>query len=421
MRAIGILLACAACGDGLTPIMADAALDDPRGLVEVTFAARDGERLADYPVFFQNRDSTLVLSARTDGDGRANAFMHAGGFVTLVETRGNSSFLYTYSGVKPGDKLTINRRGAPDGLFQIDVSFPPAAGAITYQLYTSCNEGSSIDVSGAEVQPMRATLFGCEATENFLVVALLPQGIRRYLYRGQVQLEQFGDVVFDGSYRDVESSPVTVQNAPPAVDRGFVSQELAGIRLPSTFANLELVAGAGTAIVDLPRPAGATVSTRIDFDAGRTIGVHRAVAWEPASPATSIDLGGGLRSYTLRPWYERTSSSIRWEEASSGVVGDVVIVGAGWVRPSTVFNYQLVLVGPRGPDPMIPIPIFPEPEFNPLDDETPNPFTLVNLSVEGGYDRVRAGLHGSWSAGEPWPVDGPSGRVIYQELGVGDL
>lgn len=421
MRGLGLLLVCAACGDGLPASTADAGPDDPRGLVSLAFLAADGERLVGHRVFFQDRDSSLVLSTRTDAEGRANAFMHPGGFVSLVETRGNSSLIYTYAGVKPGDELTIDQRGTPGNVVEIEVSIPPAAGAITYQLYTSCNHGGSIDLTGAEVQPVHTTIFGCEKLESFLVVAFFPDGMHRYLYRGQVQLQPFASLVFDGSYRDVESTVVTVQNGPPAIVRGFVSQELAGIKLPSTFAELALVAGSGSATVELPRPPGATVATRIDLDNGASIGVHRATLWGPASSITSIDLGGGLRPYTRRPWFERTSNSIRWEESATGRPADSVLVGLGWARFTTVFNYQWVLVGPRGSDAMIQLPVLPEPELNPAEDETPNPFTLVNFSVEGGYDRVRARLLAGWSAGEQWPVDGASGTVIYQELGVGDL
>ena len=143
MRGLGLLLVCAACGDGLPASTADAGPDDPRGLVSLAFLAADGERLVGHRVFFQDRDSSLVLSTRTDAEGRANAFMHPGGFVSLVETRGNSSLIYTYAGVKPGDELTIDQRGTPGNVVEIEVSIPPAAGAITYQLYTSCTSNAA--------------------------------------------------------------------------------------------------------------------------------------------------------------------------------------------------------------------------------------------------------------------------------------
>jgi len=388
-------------------------------LVSITLLAGEGERVADWHVFFQDRDSSLVLSTRTDGAGHANAYMNAGGSVTLVETRGNSKFIYTYSGVKPGDDLTVDRRPAPSDSVEIEVMIAPASGAISYQLYDSCGSGGANDVSGAVLIPVRIALFGCADTANLLVVALFPGGGRSYLYRGEVQLHPLGLISFDGPYHPVESSLVVVTEAPPAIERVFVSQELARIRLPQTSASIALLAGAGSAMIQLPQPADTVTATRVDLDDGASIGVQRVTSWGPSSSTTALELGGGLRPYTARPWFDRPSQSVRWGEAPSGIASDLVFVGVAWARFSTSVNYQWILVGPRAPETVMPFPILPEPDLNPSSDDAPNPFTLVNLSVDGGYDRVRPRFLGPWSAGAPWPIDGPTGRVLYQELGIG--
>jgi hypothetical protein len=419
VRAWWTILALAACGDGIAPVALDAVVDDQRGLVTFTYLAGDGDQIQDRLVFFQNSDSGLVLSTRTDGTGRADAFMRSGGYVTAIEERGNSKFMFTYAGVEPGDNLVLDRRQPSAGSLELEVSIPGAPEAVGYQLYTSCSFGGSVDLTGADKAPVFVTLFGCAPTVSMLVIALLPGGGRSYLYRGNVLLQTFDRVTFQGPYRAFDTARVQVSAAPPATSSAFVSQEVSGIHLPANFENVALVAGGGVATFQVPAPAGAVITTRVDLDSGFTIGTQRAALWSPASASTTIDLAGGTRQYTARPSFDKTFNGIRWEEAAAGQTANIVLAGVAWARFTTSYNYQWLLIGPRGADPVRSFPVLPEPDLRPTDDETPNPFTLVNFALDAGYDALREDFLGTWNAGDPWRAEGDTGKVLYQELGFG--
>jgi hypothetical protein len=51
----------------------------------------------------------------------------------------------------------------------------------------------------------------------------------------------------------------------------------------------------------------------------------------------------------------------------------------------------------------------------PTDDPQPIAgFALI--AVDGGYDRARPFLLGTWNPGDWWPLDTPSGSVSYRSL-----
>src|SRR5687767_3234453 len=107
MRGQPLLLAvmCAGCyGDQLDAPPDAGAIDDPREIVTLQFLA-DAVDLAGFPVYFQNADSSLVTSTRTDSAGRARALMLPGGFVTIALPNGR---MYTYADVRGGDTLVVN-------------------------------------------------------------------------------------------------------------------------------------------------------------------------------------------------------------------------------------------------------------------------------------------------------------------------
>jgi hypothetical protein len=91
-------------------------------------------------------NNTVLATAKTDASGNATIRVYPGGSVTAVykHTVDMGADLITWSGVKPGDKLTFGSR-APSTTGQTNTalgsqtySWPVLANATSYQILTSC-------------------------------------------------------------------------------------------------------------------------------------------------------------------------------------------------------------------------------------------------------------------------------------------
>lgn len=140
MRTLFLVLALAACGDShLAP---DAAVDpdvaNPPDAASPTVSLAAPLSPSNSRVYFQNADSTLVMSATLDPDGNASAVMAAGGFVTLVEPDGQDFAVTTWAGVKPGDQLVFDR--VPRVFVSTSITIPVDVGhdVTHYIVYSTC-------------------------------------------------------------------------------------------------------------------------------------------------------------------------------------------------------------------------------------------------------------------------------------------
>ncbi|CAN5843191.1 hypothetical protein BH11MYX3_BH11MYX3_04140 [soil metagenome] len=413
------LLLLPACGDGIAAIDAAPPLDTNVGLVRVRYVTQHDP--GGHAVFFQNADSSLVLSTRTDERGEANAFMAPGGFVTLhvVDTTGDQ--LYTWAGVQPGDDLQIRDSlpsQDPTTFVRLRVAADP--GAVFYRLRSTCGEGDVTYAVGVEA------LFGflpCRGKTDLVVVSHGETG-QHYLYRGGVEIVEGGLVDLAGPYQAVDRGRVEVVGASPSVRDLSMNQLLIGARdvISDPFDGsfglgfIELTDGAGALDFESVAPADGTLLTMIDPCNGDGVGAQHAVRWGPATLLNRFDMTAlAVRPYLSRPTYDLLGHSVRWTEGA-GVVPGAVIATFSWGRPEIGGGYRWRIISPRGEEPVVEFPVLPVVALRPQSgDFIGVPDELVNIASEHGYDPIRARL-GTWSAGTIWPFEGTSGSAVYQDL-----
>lgn len=426
MRWVFAVLLFAACGDGTTVPDAAPPTDGPTGLVRVRYR---GGILDGHPVFFQNADGSLALATRTDADGKANAYMAPGGFVTLVDVKSSTQFLSTWAAVHPGDEIVVDdpQGGAVPGTTTIILSVEVDPGAQFYQLQSSCG---SENVSAAAGTSLVITLGDCGSRADMLVYTVGNEF--RYSYTASVPVADLALVSLTGPYRPLSRASVSAQGADARVAELEVRQRIYGEKHflfeetsePFGFASMPLVDGSGLVEFDVMQPPAPTL-TQVSENPGAAIGVQRFASWGPPATFTPLDLRArALRRYATRPHYDPLAHAITWTEEPSGVVPGAVIASYAWFRPEIGGNYQWRVFGPRGAEPRIQLPVLPDPQYLVrAGDSVVDPFELVSIGVEGGYDRIRTTLPSLWPArrGTTWPaesIDTPTGSLVYQQLGA---
>ncbi|MBL0219095.1 MAG: hypothetical protein IPQ07_35150 [Myxococcales bacterium] len=410
-----------ACGDGIGARDAAPPPDASSGLVRVRVPLPDPDAPAawgTYQVLFQDADGALVLSTHTDREGKANAYMAPGGYVSVVNFAGSTRNVYTWASVQPGDELWLTGRPevvpTPDSSF-VRLSLPDDPGAQQYRLLSSCGEG---DVTNAAGGQSFFEFSGCAGKSDLLVMSF--GETTRYLFRADVPIENNGLVSLPPPYRALDPSRLEVIGASPSTTSVFVTQHLVSEGVPLQtdlgFSWISLVGGAGAAELEMTLPADGTVFTAVDPVDGDGVGIQHVRRWGPGSSVTRFDLGASaLRAYEQRPVYERTTHTLRWAEATTGVLPTAVMATWGWYHPPTE-NVQWRILAPRGEAPEIRLPVLPLPELRVQDGDVVNdPFELVNVTVDGGWDRLRQRLALDSFFVER-PLDHAPGELVYQEL-----
>ncbi len=424
MRPVLVLMLLVACGDGIAPLDAPPPPDTSIGLVRVRYVSESDAK--GNAVFFQNADSSLVLSTRTDRRGEANAYMAPGGFVTLVVVETTGRHLYTWAGVQPGDDLQIHD-SFPTTLATtfVHLSVPVDPGAAFYRLQSSCGQGDVTNAAGGEA------LFGfleCGATTDLVVVANGEAG-QHYLYREGIEVIEGGRVELTGPYHAVDRGRVEVHGAPSSTREMLVNQLLIGEHavISDPFEGrfglgfVELSDGAGALELDILAPPDGTLLTMVDPFNGDDLGFQHAVRWGAAALLNNFDMAAlAVRPYLARPTYDLPTHAVRWSEGA-GRIPNAVIATFSWGRPEIGGGYRWRIIAPRGDEPVVHFPVLPSPDLLPrAGDFIGEPEELVNIASEHGYDPIRARL-GMWSAGNIWPFDGATGSAVYQELRGSDL
>ncbi len=409
----------AACGDGFAVSDATLAPDTEVGLVRVQYkgGAPEGN-----PVVFLSADGSTVLATHTDASGQANAYMSPGGTATIIGTNGNSHLLYTWTDVRPGDELVLDRRAFSDVPFTraYQVTAPIAQGADSYQLLTSCG---SFVVPPFDVEPeVVVDLRRCVDQTDMLVLAGSNFIASSYLHVAEVPLTSTG-IHLGGPYQSIGTATINVVGGPADSRFGIASQSLIAqdnVLYRSSTIGFDVSGGLGQAIHEMPLPSASTLETLVRFDPGPTsIGAYFASTWGPATPTTPVDLNGTrLRAYTSRGVYDPNAQRVTWTEDASGAIGDAVLVQVGWFRPGLGENYQWQVIARRGADPIVELPRLPGRDLTPRAGDTlVPPSILATIKIDGGYDRIRTSLLGRWTPGDTWPIDTASGSVVYEDLG----
>lgn len=407
MLRVAILAAIVACGDGRT-LESDATSQvdvGDRGIVHVKvtgFVEKAGLH-----VYFQERDSSLSLSTRTDGDGEASGRLGPDGFVTLVSGRDSTLTLWTYTGVQPGDELEFfepdaDKLQAPVESVSI---FAMEAGAPPFILRSSCSMAAMQIV---DPLPVAMPIPLCGPRVDFL----LERGqIYRYV-RDVNMLVPPRRVDFVGQFVELDTSTVRVSAVPAA--SVIVTQALLGQGFPlaTTSSDRFVTNGTFEAVLGLPLPADATMLTQIDVFNDPF--AQHIVDWRPSTTTLEVAYDEiTLAPATQAPRYDATTTSIVWTEGS-GTPGDLVRATMHWLDENHARTRSWVVIGPRDDEPVLHVPLLPIPDLVPTIEV---PQSVESFIVGDHLEWVRRHLHGNWLAqGRAWPTDGESGRVVWRSL-----
>lgn len=418
--AVLLVAALAACGDGIGAPDATLAPDSPRGLVRVRVTGPDALAVR---VIFQNADSSLVLSTRTDVAGTANAFMAPGGFVTLVIAEGFQQRLFTWADVQPGDELVHGEVFTLPGPLapSFRVTVPDDPGQQNFVLTTTCGGAS---LNAPQILTTQVSLSGCAEQHDLLIFnSDFNFQNEHYLYVDSVTLA--GAVLALATpFRPFDTTRVEVRNVPAHLSSMGVSMMLYenGFAMESSLRgnSFSISDGAGAIDLSMPLPAGSTVVMSMQPSFGPNApGIPQVVRWGPPPAMTSIDLAEtALRPYIEPPTYLRGSHAIRWSEWTEGAQADAVIATWGWSDFSRGGNYMWHVFAPRTDETLLRLPVLPYADLMPgANAQLTHPYELTNIKAEGGYAKLRTWLPITWTAGRHWPIDSASGTVVIQQLG----
>lgn len=415
MRALaGVVVALAACGDSLQPAPDAGPPDAADGVVRVRVLGPDNTGLR---VFFQNADSSLVLATRTGSDGTANAFMAAGGFVT-VEQLGD---LWTWGGVAPGDELVLPGLPPPDPPPErvALLSVPVDPDATSYWLHTPCT--TFLEVTSARISPLPVSLPGC-GDRTDMVVVTRAANFSTIAHAAAVFDVALGTaaapavISLAGPYAPPVESEVRLANVPGGIGFVYVRQEIRGTHgvaydtaLFST-ATIDTVAASSTTLT-IPLPQDATLATYID-DTGSfsSTSLRHAVTWGPRTATTLVDLAPLiLPLFAQAPFYDASIPGLIWREGPATVVPEAVLAELAFPAGN-----RWHVLGPRGLETALRMPVLPVSGLaGQLNESTATVFVSIHSST--GYAAYREHLLG-WSPRESWPITGLMGVVGYSEF-----
>ena len=353
----------------------------PPPATDVQIIVRDGNApQANVRVIFQNTDDSVLAEAVTGADGIAAAEMPTGGNLTVIRTYppavppavSRVPEIYTYVGVKAGDRLQLGRATSETMLPSAINVMVPTGAVGTVKVVTPCGSGQGT----APLVPI--TVRGCDAMVDFYVT---DQDQSAFTKRAA-----YGENV------DLSLEPLLGALAATVSATNVV---------PDTTVNVELRIVAGTfqlyssgtkrvdqapATVNLPNLMGVDqlVVASISGTAGRQMVGKR----EPysASPAI-VDASAGLIPYVKTPDYAPTG--ISWTEEGTGTA-DVVLATINVTRATVGTEYVRAIIAPHtGLSLRMPILAGVDAIYNPTTaDQLAGAHGLVKVS--GGYDAIRA-------------------------------
>ena len=347
-------------------------------------------------VYFQNADSSLVARAVTDLTGTARATMATGGFVTAV-LAGQTSSLYTFAAVKPGDQLVLDDVVADPQLdvFSTTPSDPGAPSLAYYYLFSTC-----ADV-WYQVQPDVQTGLGQARTGLGDMMAVMTSNWEGepidYLYLPNVLVGNGSTIQLYGNYQTAQDMTFNYVNLPSAASIEFRSYVVTprGVLFDaplSTYATAS--SGNATIAASVPAIPGTLVVTESYVATSSAVGspAHDVLDWGEPTVSHALDYAaGGVHEYGAAPAFDSASDSITWGE--SGARPDYVFAEyITWRRgATTTLDWPWEIVAPRSESASVRYPVLPVDEFdyNPEPADTLAVEFVDNISVPGGYDAVR--------------------------------
>ena len=353
---------------------------------DVQIVVQDGATLqSGVRVVFQNADGSTLVEKMTDGSGFAAMEMPDGGNLTVIRTyppvpppgEPRPPDVYTYVGVKPGDRLALGHETDLSGTpAAINVAVPTAAQG-PVDIVTPCGSGQGNPPNVA------ITVVGCPAQMAVYIT-------------DQNQSSVFAQMPYapslDLSGQTLVGTLSTTLSANGLSPGDAVTLE---VRLMSgTFelytSNPQRVDG-GPQTVDLPNLQGLDelVVATIAPQAG---GAQMVASRKPYTPSpTSFDASVGLIPYvTGTPMF--TPAAITWTESGPGTA-DAVIVSLEVTRsgaPPGAVGYARYIIAPHaGTSLTIPQLAGADAIYNPqMMDQINGAYGIAQMA--GGYDAMRS-------------------------------
>ncbi len=430
-KLVGLLVAVAACGDdGVhhladAPPTADARVDGAPGIdaapLPVTITVtKDSAPLPNVKVYFQAPDSTEISSTTTDATGVASAFMPNGGFVTALDPFPLPSFLgnhtlKTFANVKAGDHLVltgvINATTIGTG-----VTFNLPADAATpyqYNVYSTCGHSQTYytpPVSGGQLVAASvsfpATLYGCGATTDFLVVTVDSnyKALDFFTATGVAVVDQGTVDLSANVYAPVPQKTFNVLNIATPFTTLYYYLTVATPTLSTStdlYANMPVTTGSASGLIGVPTVPGSLLVE--DLEGSTNYSYHDAYRWGQA-PETDGSYkydatNRFLAEFSTYPAFDQPTNALSWT-AGVGSTPDLYAAhfqitrnednGSGGTFSSYI---DWRIVGAYSGAAIKP-PTLPSDAaiYNPLAADGFNVYDVTLAKVPGGYDAVRAHL-----------------------------
>ncbi len=353
----------------------------PPPATDVHIVVRDGNApQANVRVVFQNSDDSILAEATTGADGLAMAEMPNGGNLTVIRTYPvatppavtRNPEIYTYVGVKAGDRLQLGRATSettPPSAINVMV---PTGAVGTVKIVTPCGSGQGT----GPLVPI--TVRGCDAMVDFYVT---DQDQSAFTKRAA-----YGENI-DLSLEPLLGALAATLSATNVLAGSQVNVEL---RIVSGFFELyssgQKRVDQAPATVNLPNLTGVdqlAVATISGADGTQMVARRETYS---ASPAI-IDASAGLLPYVKTPDYSPTG--ISWTEEGAGTA-DFVVATLNVTRSMVATEYSRMIIAPHaGLSLRMPILAGADAIYNPTPaDQIAGSHGLV--TVTGGYDAARA-------------------------------
>jgi hypothetical protein len=376
--AIFLSLLTTACVGTITDVGPTPEPEAPSGAV-VTMKVRDGAvPQAGVKVLFQNPDDSFIAEVPTDAEGNAIAEMPSGGQVTVIRTYTPDStgmdpldHLYTYVGVKPGDKLELvgALRSELVRVIKVKVNLDPGT---PVTVSAPCGSGSGA-APIIEVQ-----LKGCAAEAPFLVVDNTDANDPLY-FSATARIEPNIDFTGEDFYGRL-TTDLRVQNPMTAATVAMQKRLFQGAF--TVFDTGKLPAPASAAIPELAKTQQ-VVSAWVTTADGRKFVTASRKPFE-AVPAI-MDMATNEIPTTSTPAY--ANGVVSWTEAGHGTV-DLTIASITAGAPGREFVRSIAAPYSNTAMRVPPLPAaYAHYAIQPTDKIT----IQHNLArVTGGYDGVRS-------------------------------
>lgn len=374
------LFACACLGQ-IDSATSDPPKDDPKdpppSEVRVTVHDQSGP-LAGLSVVFLDANDAVAADVVTDAQGTAIATL-ATGSVTVIRaaamsqpTDPSASSLYTYVGVKAGDRLELALHTIePSNPVTVNVTVPATDEVgVPVEVRTPCGSGQGTPPTIA------VTLDGCGGETDFYVTELGVDQPASFLKRAQITdpIDLSGEI-----YRDALTSTYSVTNL-PADSSVSIEKRIETDLFRPVFTTGPIAATPDQPIdVTLPNLPGTEVQTYATVTplagTAQVVGSRDPYGSGPAV----IDLAGAMIIAPSAPTL--AGDTVSWTEQGSGAPDTVLVT----IRNPGAERY---VVGPYA-GASIKVPHLPSAHdaFNVKAGDTA---TIALAKVSGGFDAVRA-------------------------------